>query len=381
MKSFSPYKYFACFTLIANTALIFFTFMVNFLIDPFTIHLTPLIQKFNQVKTELDKHDRLYKAIEIGRKKPEAILFGSSRVMAGIDPNDLTDLTGLKAYNGGFKGASFEEIYHYFEHALYEQPHLKSVVIGLDFFAFGKHAKTQPDFSLNRLKTNPVTWKDFTASLFSYQSLKTSLLTYKKNLLNSPLPPILPHGLSNPELSSTIQGNQILEKGEIAYINLVLSHDYHHYQLDEEKIALFKKIVNQCQKKGIDLKIFFCPCKAMYWEGIYRKQLWPLFEELKRHLSTIYPIWDFSGFNCVTTQSIENKDYPFYFECSHFRPYLGKILLEKMFNRSSFCSDFGSLLTPETVEHTFTQMREQAEQWISQHDILKELETLPPSSW
>lgn len=374
-------KFFLGIVLIVPTILICLIAIINFIIDPFYIYQNFSFEQLNRVKTELIKHERLYKAIEIARLKPQAILLGSSRVAVGLDPEDVKEITGLFTYNSGLSMAGFEEMYHYFEHALHHQPNLKVVILGLDFFAFSKKSRPQSDFHLDRLKSAPIVWRDRCSSLLSWQALASSYATYKKNQDPFSFSPILPHGQTNPLLTATPASNPILEKGELRYIKMILDYDYKHYQLDEKKIELFQRLVQLCHQHSIELKVFFCPSKAIYWEALYRQQLWPTFEKLKRQLSTIHPIWDFSGFNCLTMETLSHEYHPLYFECSHFQPHIGKLLLKKMFNLSHPSLNFGDLLTPHTIEQAFISNRLRAEKWLNTHYVIEQIHELPLLPW
>lgn len=350
------HKRFVHIFLLSSCSLLVLFIFLNVIADPFTVHQTPAIDRVNIVKPILTEHDRLYRAIEIARKKPKAIIFGSSRA-AAIDPNDVKALTGVEIYNASMAGASFDQIYHYFEHALHHQPDLKLVIIGLDFCAFNQNNSFIADFRLNRLKNQEITWQDFNASLLSFDALKASLKTFKANFF--------PIAVVNP----------ILEKGDLSYLKSTLKADYNNYKSDPKKIEMFKKIVEKCKELSIELKLFFYPVHAVYWEAIYRSHLWPQFEDLKRQLSAIYPIWDFSGFNCVTTHTTkEYSENPFYFECSHFRPLIGKMIEEKIFNYSNLPLNFGFYLTPFTIEQALDQMRKEAHSWLeNREDIMPKI--------
>ncbi|WP_068469539.1 hypothetical protein [Candidatus Protochlamydia phocaeensis] len=363
MKS-NPYRRFVFLFLAVSGIPILLLAFLNWMIDPFDYFQSPR-HKWNTVKIAWEKQQRLHQALEITRQKPEAIFLGSSRLMAGLDPADFSRMTGLKAYNAGFAGASMEEIYHYFEHALHHQPHLKVVVVGLDLFAFGKNKRPQKDFSEARLKNGTFEWKNSLSILMSKTALRSSFDTIRENLNGQALPYFLPNGLYNPAVIDS-PNNEYLVKGDLAYVKMIFENTdfYYRFSLGENKIQLFKQMVQQCQEKGIALKVFFCPSKAIYWESLYRKELWPVLEELKRKLSAIHPIWDFSGFNCVTTQALEATASPLYYECSHFRPFVGNLILQKIIGFSADPADFGYLLTNETVDAVLEQIKQDRVRWL-----------------
>lgn len=363
--------------LITTFCLALMIIVCNFLIDPFDFYHMPKIKGFNQIKTEIEQHSRLFKTIEIARQRPQAILLGTSRVMIGFNPDDLASILNLSTYNAGVGGASFEEIYRYFEQALYHQPDLKVVVIGLDMFAFNKSRK----FELDAMPAQPqplstLLWHHLGVSLFSKAAFIGSYRTFKQNFFGTAVPIILPQGQINPLLLSK-EFNALLVKDDLDFVKRMFSSSnlYRSYQLDERKVDMFSKIVQTCQQKDIQLVAFICPAKATYWEALYRKGLWPQIEAFKRVLSSMHPIWDFSGFNSVTTELIDSEESPLYFECSHFTPYTGKIILDKIFNRVNFPTDFGYLLTTDTREEIFFTLHQQRLEWVKKHPTqIKQIE-------
>jgi hypothetical protein len=358
-------KRFIVIFLISVSVSLFLTISFNWLIDPYgAFPFSPSLKKVNEIKVAQDVQQRLHKAFEIARLKPDAIFLGSSRVMCGLDPHDLKNDDYQGVYNAGFSGASSEEIYHYFEHALYHQPQLKLVVIGLDFFTFSVRNKLKTDFSFNYLQDKTLKISYLYSLLVSKTSLWNSIKTWKANRTEpSLLPPFLATGLSHPELAAGPQ-NPLIAKGDVEFARCALYEHYSDYHLDEGNIQAFQKLVETCQQKNIALKVFFCPPKAVYWEMIYRKGLWPVFETLKRKLCASYPIWDFSGFNEVTTEKLEGA--PLYYECSHFRPYVGHLILSRLFDSNGQADRFGYLLTPDTVEEVLVRIRAERLDWLEQ---------------
>ena len=338
---------------------IFLIGILNWLVDPYDIFFSARYKRINEIKTACKIQERLYRAIEVKRRRPDAIILGSSRPMCGIDLDYLKKGDYQCAYNAGFGGANIEEIYHFFEHAIYWQPNLKLVILGIDFFAFNLNNHPRPDFSPDYLKSGTLDFKHFLTLLFSKAALTRSYETVKNNAFDSELlEPYLPNGLHNPFL--TMQ-NYFYTKEDIEYIKLSFLENpdiYLKFELDYKKIIFFQKIVDRCLENNIELKVFFCPTKAIYWEAVYRMQLWTSLEDLKRRLSAIWPLWDFSGYNPVTTQAIEQADNPLYFETSHFRPYVGNLILDRLFDQPQALQDFGYYLTPATVENVLDQIRE-----------------------
>lgn len=348
--------------------------LVNLAIDPLEYFGMPRIKHFNAIKSSKNDRVRLAKAQEIIEQKPKAIILGSSRVMAGFDPKDLEEITGEKAYNAGVTGANFEEVYEYFLHALHVQPELKTVVLGLDAFCFSVFEKIKddlPDF----LHGEKPYWLEKLKGLFSLSILLCSYATLKDNYWGDPREGLLKGGLFDPICAVDKGSNPILEQGDLTYLQKL--HEvgpYRGFKVNQERIEKFRSLVKICHQKNIQLKVFFNPAQAPYFEALYQHGYWEAFEGLKRALANIYPIYDFTGFNEITVQLKKCPENPLFYECSHFRPLLGKVILNVLFDKSSFPISVGNLLTPESIDNILSRERINRNFWAEAHpEIVAEL--------
>lgn len=334
-----------------------FIFLFSILIDPFAIYHTPTIKGFNQNKVDYDNQLRYLKALEIQHKKPKRIILGSSRIKAGINVKDAENQTGHEYYNCGFDGASFDEIYDYAQYSLKTQPGLEEIIIGIDLFAFNKN---RPDlFSLDKqmFLKNGYHFRVFFETIFSWTAVLSDWRTLKSNFLSE--------GFLTYFINIEPYVKEPVEVWELKFLQNMLHNDfnYKNYELDQQKLAKFKELVNFCKQSNIDLKIFMCPVKAMYWEYYYQNGLWPALEQLKRELCTLHPVWDFSGFTPLTTETLKVNDESLYGECSHFTAVSGKLLLKQMFEGPDE-SDIGCLLTPKTLDSHLTKILEDRKVWL-----------------
>lgn len=373
MAQTDSFRRFVLYTLSMCLTFIIFSIGLNVLADPWSVFETPRLSGFNSIKVGLDGQSCLYKACQIRRQKPSALLLGSSRVMAGFNPDYLEKLTGEKAYNAGFAGATFDEIFHYFQYALHMQPELKVVVIGIDVFGFNANKTQRPDFSKDRLKGSFLTFSDFGMATLNKQALLASLSLIKANYAGEAEVTFQENGQYNPNMMLK-DTNPILAKGDVNFLPLMFqTRDfYKDFTLSHSRLDLFKQLVQTCKERNINLYVFFCPSQAIYWESLYRMGLEKHVEDLKFQLASIYPIWDFSTYNCVTTRSAE-KDQPFYFECSHFKPLIGNLILDRLFDYP-IPFQFGDVLTPETFAEQMAQAKRDRQSWIADHEeLVKEL--------
>jgi len=351
----------------------------NLLIDPFSTFQTPTYQNFNTYKLLLNSHNRLHRAVDIARQQPDAIFLGSSRVMAGLDPTDLKKFRDYHVYNSGFNGAAFEEVYAYFEHALYYQPQLKLVVLGIDLFQFGKNQRPLPGFAYSRLKEGTFSLSTWLSLIFSKTSVLASLETWRRNRQGEQQHIFQENGLLE---SSAIENDYLYNKanlfaaGDELFLNKILTgmSYYYQFQLEPKHFERFRRLVERCQQQNIELQVFICPSKVSYWETLYRHNHWNALEDFKRQISAIYPVWDFSGYNGVTTEQSEIAHQKCYYDCSHFTPFVGRYILDQMFGQDN-ALQFGYLITTETIETVLHQIKEDRLQWLSTHPAI--LSTLP----
>ncbi|MEQ9553735.1 MAG: hypothetical protein RIM23_29445 [Coleofasciculus sp. G3-WIS-01] len=342
--------------------------LFNLAINPYGAIAMPKIAGFNQVKPEQRNHVRRFKAIEITRQKPTIILLGSSRTEVGLNPNHVAIPTPSSTYNLGISGANMYEVFRYFQHALKNQPDLTHVILGIDFFMFNQQRENQIDFDETRLEKQQITLSDFLDVTFSLDALSTSYTTFLANRSDSSATPYYANGMRNPDFF--IQHDlpeQSIVKGFKFSLNKYL-HDpslYQDYTLSRHQLNYLKQLIHLCQENQITIQIFISPSHATQWEAIRKAGLWSVFEDWKREVVKITPVWDFSGYNRITTEPISERMIN-YFDNSHYRQNVGDLVLNRLLQYSSDIvpKDFGVLITPETIESHLHNIRSHRETWV-----------------
>jgi hypothetical protein len=347
--------------------------LFNFAIDPYDVFNTPRVAGINQLKPKKFTHDMLFKAIEITRIRPTVIFLGSSRVQWGLDPTYFNLPEQETAYNLGLQRANMYEVKRYFDHAIANQPNLKKIVLGIDFWMFSETIKNTPAFNEDRLGQQQISFQDALNVLFSLDAFESSQATLMDNLKNSK------ENLTVGSGKILIQGN-VFKNGILKVDNsrpnpgntddfirgLTNSIAYSSsYQLSQERLQLLKSIIDTCQQKGIALTIFISPSHATDMEGLHALGLWSDFEQWKREVSKIAPIWDFSGYNSITTEPIA-KNMNYYLDSSHYRKETGDMILKRLLSPEdkTIPEDFGFLMTPENIEAHLAQIRSDREKWL-----------------
>ena len=339
----------------------------NYLMDPFGYFETVPFIGINEKKLPGNVQERFDRVVKIISKKPQAIMLGSSRVRAGFPASYYSRLVGYPAYKAAFSGARFHEIFSYFEHALHNQPHLKAVFIGLDFYGFSKNLNPIAEYAEDRMRRSSVPINDFFKLLLSQATLKYSYTTYKHNRDTKKFEVVDRIHVKVDDDDYVDLGLPMIETPE-DFLKAEKRFFFDDYVIDPKKIEMFRKIVQTCKERNIDLKVIFCPVHANYCETIYQCGRWNDFENLKRELSAIYPIYDFSGYSQFNVEPLSRDTCgTYFFETSHFTPHYGKAILDKVYNIEDRCPNTGTLLTQATIEEHLKTLRDQRNVW-AQHN-------------
>lgn len=339
----------------------------NFFIDPYGIYDSPKIASINQYKSEQMAYDRIFQAIEITKRKPDVVYLGSSTVQFGLDTRYFpVNKTSDKVYNLGLQNGNIKEINHYFKHALVNNPNLNTVVMGLDLFTFEKDKQDNLNYDENRLNKKRIIFKDLANTLFSFSAFDASVKTIKNNQNGTAKQLQYINGMLIYDPGKPVPGS--LERF-VLFLKGVFRKQPDEHIFSQEKLNYFREIVQICQEKNINLKVFISPSHATQWTGTEAAGdwYWQQWENWKRELVKITPIWDFSGYNSVTTEPISN-DMNNYYDSTHYRPIVSQLILAKMFNQPvKIPDDFGVLLTPENVEANIERIREEKERRKQTH--------------
>jgi hypothetical protein len=331
----------------------------NFLIDPYDIFNSPHLPQINNAKIKKNDNDRLYKAIDIIKLKPSIVIMGSSRTKQAISPQHSVFDKQQTVYNLGLNNANIYEIRRYLEHSISQGNKLRTVIIGLDFWMFNKFIENQSTFTENRLEKNYITIEDNLNAIFSLATVGKSFETIKTSV-------------ENVDYQNDINGftpSKSINDGKNKWRfnkTIELSFDFHDkYELSSKYLQDFQAIFDICQKNNIELIIFISPSHASQWESIYVAGQWENFAQWKRELVQILPVWDFSGYNSITREPIEDKMNN-YVDNSHYTPLVGDLVLNRIYNQNleSIPPDFGVLISPDNIEEHLVNIRQQRLIWV-----------------
>ncbi|PSF37690.1 hypothetical protein C7H19_09045 [Aphanothece hegewaldii CCALA 016] len=343
------------------------TGVFNMIIDPYGITKTPTFVGLNLLKPAQDNQTRLFKSAEIISIKPKRLILGSSTVILGIAPKN-TELINNKEkdfYNLGLTGSYISEVHDYLKHALLNQPKVEEIILGLDFFMFNK---TKKEINFDRqdfLNQTQIPLSEKLAIDLSLNTLEKSIDTIEDNLRTRQTKPYYSLGMRNninlEQLNKT-SNTSLLFKHQIQNY---LTNYYKNYQLSQTDLQKLKDIVTICQKNNITLTVFISPLHASQMEAIKQAGLWTLFEQWKQEIAQITPVWDFSSYNSITEEPIQNK-MKYFHDSVHYSKETGDLILSRIFSNSSnnVPSNFGKkLLANQNYQEYFKTIRENGNQW------------------
>lgn len=356
----------------------------NVLVNPYGLFNVVNITGINSVKPEKFNNDMLIKAVEVSRKQPNIIFLGTSRVQWGLNSN-YSGLKTQETYNLALQGANMYELRCYFEHALINQPDLEQVVIGLDELMFSKFVEDRPDFNPDRLGKRHIDLQDSLNTIFSLDAFDDSRQTIQSNREN-PQNVLLSNFMVKPDIF--VDGTLALDSsrptpGSVETFKANLANRlrpdrsdgrYSQYELSDESLEDFRKIVEISEQHNIDLKVFISPEHSTLFAAMNSVLYGPEIDHWKRELVKIAPVWDFSGYNSITTEAL-SRDMKYYLDSSHYSPETGNLILERMLmpNSKTVPADFGVLITPDNIESHLEKTRADYEKWAKNHSELAAL--------
>jgi hypothetical protein len=339
---------------------------LNFAIDPYGV-TTFSIPGINDLKPDKPEHERLFKTIDIIRIKPLTVFLGNSRVNKALDPTHPALVGSYPAYNFALNGADIYEVKQNLQHALANQPKLRKVIIGIDLYMFNTGGITENNDVSSFGKTS-LALEDLLKVTFSMDAFTASLKTIVSNTKVHFTDQSYLNGMNI--LREAGSPNRLLQFKNKLREYLTLHRDFN---ISQERLNALQDIVNICKQNNIQLKVFVNPLHATHWETVRLSGNWSKFEQWKREVVKITPFWDFSGYNTITTEQI-NDQMKNYFESSHYKKVVGNLILNRVlgYQEDRVPPDFGTLITPVNIESHLQKIQADWENWSNNNpDMVK----------
>jgi hypothetical protein len=261
---------------------------INVVVDPLGMFFVADLPRINRYKPEVLNYWRTTLGLRAHLVRPEAVVLGSSRVLAGIEPADPA-FKGANTFNMGLPGATLCEVRDGYEIAL-AGGRLRQVVIGLDFFAANAQ-RIGPDCGLREEKDHP--WRLLAQTLLSSDTLNASLKTATKQ--NKVDPAIWQ---PSPDGHARLHPDFALKKGGpramFAEMERVYAKDYYllppvcSYQLalpgQTASLDYLRQVLVSAHANNVEVRMFFSPEHARMLGVIEATGLQPMVEAWMREV-------------------------------------------------------------------------------------------------
>lgn len=358
---------------------VFLVAAANFVIDPYGLWRAIEIRGFNAAKSERRNQAHLFKSSDLRGPLPPVLIIGSSRTAYGIDPTHSVFENAGGAYNAASPGGHLKVIRQYLELAISSNPgRIRTVIYGLDFFEFNQFAyKNLPiTYSEEQLRPGGLPINDLINALLTLDSLQASVATVYSNIQDPNYQPFYANGqLTAIDMRKSVESRGIMRRFKMT-LNSYLNRPtrLRQYRWSDEAFANFVRIVEICREQKIDLMLFVTPTHAAHMEAIHARGLWKEFESWKERIATISAYWDFSGYNSVTTEPV-NQLTTGYWDISHYRSSIGDLILERVFGAEvdPAHSDFGQKVTADEIDLALNRATEGRDNWLRSNSELTAL--------
>ena len=304
-------KNFFLITIITIIFLLLSSIFINYILNPYGVFF-----KYKNYEISTTINERYLKIAYIldNPKKYDSFIFGSSRV------GTLEGEKIGKFYNMTFSGALLSEILENLKIFIENNIEIRNIILGIDDF----------DFYENPESSEEILYK------ISYKKLQENKFNFfKYYLIKNPFNKVNYNYLFKKEKVY----RDILETGkwkrEYADIKIESDINEHKYillnkninKIETNRIQKTIKEINEfiiiCQKNNIKLTIIYLPLYKGHY--IINKDL---IDISRKELQKITSYWDM-----VEIKGYTDNEY-YWYEESHYRPILGKIILKKIFKEN-----------------------------------------------
>ncbi len=330
MKNNQWLRWVLSFTLINFTLL----GLVNYVVDPFRVFGS------NFLPYQVQMNERFVKIeyIKKNHQKFNAYLFGSSRI-GTTDPKIIEKyVPNSKFYNFTVSSANLYDYEHHLKYFIKEKYPIHTLYLQIDLDDMSIYGHRESDYlsKLHPEVTNEFTTLYYMKYLFGFFPMNTRVKIMDN--INT----------KKTKQRDTEKGTWSLPSKEKAllknckeYVNHVSSfHNKNRrirkYTTAKSSMKSLKKIVDLCHKNNIKLYVFTSPHNQNKMDTFMIED----YNKYLRNISEITSFYDFTGYNSVT------KDNCNYYEMSHYRPQVGKLIAGRIFNDKSINipSDFGKYI-------------------------------------
>ncbi|WP_435627468.1 hypothetical protein [Candidatus Ferrigenium straubiae] len=355
----------------------------NWKVDPYVIYRDrdALLQQPSPVRV---MNERVFKTVGLAHARADIVMLGTSRIDIGIGRGQRA-FEGKRVFSLATFGQPIRESRRLMEIAV-EQSKPKTIVLGLDFFAFNTLFVLPSDY----VEENYSQWRPYSLML-SVSTLADSLAVVRQKVPAAG-DCCYADGFRTPQVLSGFAGsyrNRFAANERAYLLEKYLPYPACSFSLERKdggtSLDDLREMIRLAHRHHVDLRLFISPAHARQWETLAISGLWGQWEEWKRQLvrinedeagkaaEAVFLLWDFSGYDAISSEDVpaagDSKTVMrWYSDSAHYTQELGKRIVQRMFAPTAEQSDgWGLAMNGANIEAHLEQVRLAREQYRAAH--------------
>ncbi|MFT5291124.1 MAG: hypothetical protein ACI8QS_001656 [Planctomycetota bacterium] len=320
---------------------------------------------------------RVAKARQLGQHTYDLVILGTSRSLNGIDPS-LDTWGSRKVYNASLVGTNLWETRLVFDHVL-ERNSPRELLIELSLISFGSKRMTSRDFPESAFNPDRERLESRLSDTLGYGSLHLALLVGSRWLTGQarefvPREDGMRMRVGDPKSTRDLFATVLTSFAKDP-------NTYAGFSFGADRLGMLEEMLELASSAGIKVTLFTPPVHALQLQAIRSLGLQEDYDHMRREVANLAsqprPIsvdyWDFTGWTGPRAEDIPSADdapMEWYFDSSHFRPALGRQVVEEMFGDGPKSPDtlrLGLRLTPENLAEHFLGQENARLNWQREH--------------
>jgi hypothetical protein len=354
---------------------------LNYVVDPYLTHQwqTPRMEQLRPPREKLSAWGKTY---AVASMKPQVVYIGNSRTELGLEPG-YPVFSGKRVFNGALSGASLSDAIGMASHAAYFGP-LETVVWGIDAPSFHM-AVGNTDFDRALVADGPF-YAAKRALLNLKRALTVDMTTDSIHLLTGKFGRVCRSSLVFRGQRDDACINDRIDGwgGTRAAIRPRLQEFVRGDGPEAAALSAFDASIARLCADRSRVRLYVNPTHAMMLDTLYWAGKWGPVEAWQQALAAMTArqraagcdirLFDFSGFNSVTTEAIPQASgvngMRYYWEASHYRANVGRMILGRMFGGTEAVPvDFGVELLPPMMDAHLAEQRRRRDQFHCDHPV------------
>ncbi|MDC8756857.1 hypothetical protein [Janthinobacterium fluminis] len=353
---------------------------LNYTVDPYLTHQwdTPQVQKLRPTREKLAAWSKTY---AVARLKPAVVYIGNSRTELGL-PTATASFAGRSVFNSALSGASLGEAIAMVRHAA-AVSRLDTVIWGIDAPSFSLvtgSAGLEPELTAG----GPFFF--FRRALLNIKrGLTVDMTRDSLRLLNGSFGAVCRSSLAfyGQRDDGCIATGMAGWGGTTAAMAPRLREFRAGDGPTGAAMFAFDVSIGELCQAGTRLRLYINPTHALTLDALYWAGKWPAMEAWQHGLAALVErrrrdgcdlrLYDFSGFNSITTEPIPQvsglREMQHYWEASHYRAHVGRMVLGRIYEgaNADAPADFGVELGSAMLPAHLAQLRAQRERYHREH--------------